>query len=122
MKTTKKSVRVHKSRGNVFADLGVQNPRGMLAKAKLAHRICEVIAERGLTQTEAAEAMMLDQPKVSALMRGKLKGISADRLLRCLYYLGLEVEFAVRPIKRAGPRGGTDATSSAPKTMRTLPA
>jgi len=65
---------------------------------------------------------MLDQPKVSALMRGKLKGISADRLLRCLYYLGLEVEFAVRPIKRAGPRGGTDATSSAPKTMRTLPA
>jgi predicted XRE-type DNA-binding protein len=120
--TKKKSVPVHTSRGNVFADLGVRNPREMLAKAKLVHRICAVIAERGLNQTEAAEAMMLDQPKVSALMRGKLKGISADRLFRCLHYLGLEVEFVIRPIQRAGPRGSTGGTSSAAKTVRTLPA
>ena len=85
----------------MFADLGVRNPEEMLAKAQLAHRVCAIIAGRGLTQTEAAQIMRLDQPKISALMRGKLKGFSTDRLLRCLHYLGQEVEIVVRPVKHA---------------------
>ncbi len=89
----------------MFADLGLPNPQDRLAKAKLAHRICEVIAERGLTQMEAAEILGLDQPKISALVRGKLNGFSADRLFRFLNDLGQEVEITIRPTQRAGRRG-----------------
>ncbi|MDZ4821641.1 MAG: helix-turn-helix transcriptional regulator [Planctomycetota bacterium] len=107
MKTTKKIARVQKSSGNVFADLALHDPDDMLAKAQLSHLICQVIAARKLTQTKAAEAMGLDQPKISALMRGKLKGFSADRLFRCLNDLGQEVEIMVRPTLRNNRRGST---------------
>ena len=70
MTTEKKPAKVTASSGNVFADLGLRNPQDRLARAQLAHRICQVIAARGLTQAKAAELMGLDQPKISALMRG----------------------------------------------------
>ena len=83
MKGTK-AERVEKSSGNVFADLGLRNPPEALAKAQLARRICALLGERGLTQAQAAAVLGLDQPKVSALMRGKLQGFSVERLFRCL--------------------------------------
>jgi predicted XRE-type DNA-binding protein len=97
---------VTKSSGNVFADLRLSNPEEALAKAKLAHRICQVIAERRLTQAAAARLLGLDQPKVSALVRGKLKGFSVGRLFRCLNALGQDIEMVVRPVPQAGRRAG----------------
>ena len=105
MKAKAKVEAVEASSGNVFADLGLPNPEDALAKAKLASRICQVIEERGLTQTEAAKILGLDQPKVSALVRGKLSGFSADRLFRFLNDLGQEIEITIRPARRANHRG-----------------
>jgi predicted XRE-type DNA-binding protein len=107
MKSTKKQERIEKSSGNVFADLGLRTAQDRLVKAKLAHRICEAIAARGLTQAKAAELVGLDQPKISALMRGKLGGFSAERLFRCLNDLGQEVEITIRPAARADRRANT---------------
>lgn len=115
MKTPRKATRVQKSSGNVFADIGIRNPQEMLAKAKLAHRICQVVAARGLTQTKAAEIMGLDQPKISALMRGKLKGFSAERLFRCLNDLGQEVEITIRPVRHPRRRGNIRVATTALK-------
>jgi predicted XRE-type DNA-binding protein len=86
---------VHSSSGNVFADLGLPNPDELLVKAELVHRISELIAERQLTQGEAAEILGVDQPKVSALMRGKLSGFSTERLFRFLNALGNNVEIRI---------------------------
>ena len=83
----------------MFADLRVRNPQESLAKAQLANRICQVISGRGLTQTKAAEILGLDQPKVSALVRGKLRGFSVERLIRCLNDPGQEVEIIIRPAR-----------------------
>jgi len=105
MKTSKKTATVQESSGNVFADLGLPNPQDRLARAQLAHRICQVVRARALSQTKAAEIMGLDQPKISALMHGRLKGFSAERLFRCLNDLGQEVEITVRPVPRPGRRG-----------------
>jgi predicted XRE-type DNA-binding protein len=105
MKRSQKSLRVQASSGNVFADLGLPNPEEKLVKAQLAHRICEVITARALTQTKAAEIMGLDQPKVSALTRGDFKGFSVERLFRCLNDLGQEVEITIRTARRTGSRG-----------------
>ena len=95
--TTKEPVRVEQGSGNVFADLGFANPDLALAKAELVQRIRDLIAERKLTQVKAAKLLGLDQPKVSALVRGRVEGYSIDRLFRFLNALGQRVEITVRP-------------------------
>ena len=83
-------------RGNVFADLGYARPEEAAAKAELAHKIAKIIERRKLTQAEAANVLEVDQPKVSALTRGKLSGFSLDRLVRFLVLLGSDVEIVVK--------------------------
>src|SRR5438445_9971070 len=96
-KTTRQERRepIEESSGNVFADLGLKNPEELLAKAELVQRICDIIAERKLTQTRAAAVLGIDQPKISALMRGKLDGFSLDRLFRFLNALGRDVDIVI---------------------------
>jgi predicted XRE-type DNA-binding protein len=92
------------SSGNVFADLEVAEPEEAMVKAELADAISTLIAARHLTQIQAAELLDIDQPKVSALMRGRLGGFSVDRLLRFLLALDRDVEIVVTPKKQARPR------------------
>ncbi|MGB3295542.1 MAG: helix-turn-helix transcriptional regulator [Phormidesmis sp.] len=89
--------KVHSGSGNVFADLGLPNSDELLIKAELVHQISELISEQKLTQVEAAEILGIDQPKVSALVRGKLSGFSTERLFRFLNALGSSVEIRVIP-------------------------
>ncbi|MGH7587996.1 MAG: helix-turn-helix domain-containing protein [Gemmatimonadota bacterium] len=86
--------------GNVFVDLEIREPEEALAKARLAAKISSIITHRHLTQAEAAEILGIDQPKVSALMRGRLEGFSTERILRFLNALGRDVEIV---IKKRGP-------------------
>jgi predicted XRE-type DNA-binding protein len=90
-------MRFEQGSGNVFADLGLPHPDLALAKAELVQRIRDLIAERKLTQAQAAKLLRLDQPKVSALVRGRVEGYSIDRLFRFLNALGQQVEITVRP-------------------------
>lgn len=89
--------RVQISSGNVFADLGLPNPQERLVKAELASKISFLIDQKQLTQKSAAEILGIDQPKVSALTRGRLSGFSTTRLLRFLNALGNDVEIIVKP-------------------------
>jgi predicted XRE-type DNA-binding protein len=95
-KTNRESTpQVIEGSGNVFADLNVPNPDLALAKAELVQHIRDLIAVRGLTQSKAGELLDLDQPKVSALVRGNVSGFSIDRLFRFLNALGEQVEISV---------------------------
>ena len=89
-------INVKKSSGNVFADMGLANADELLIKAELARRINEMIAKNKMTQVEAAEVLGVDQPKISALMKGKLSGFSTERLFRFLNALGCDVEIVVK--------------------------
>jgi predicted XRE-type DNA-binding protein len=93
------------SSGNVFADLGLPNPEEALAKAELAHKITVLIRERGLTQAQTAKLLGVDQPKVSALVRGRLTGFSLERLMRFLLLLGQDIKITVM----ASPRTRSQA-------------
>ncbi|MCY7381702.1 MAG: helix-turn-helix domain-containing protein [Microcoleus sp. CAN_BIN18] len=85
------------SSGNIFADLGMPNADEMLMKAELVRQINQIITQRKLNQLQAAEVLGIDQPKVSALMRGKLTGFSTERLFRFLNALGCDVQIVVKP-------------------------
>jgi predicted XRE-type DNA-binding protein len=92
------------SSGNVFADLGFANADEMLAKAELAIKIAEILRQRSLTQVQAAAVLGVDQPKVSALIRGRLSGFSIERLLRFLLRLGTDVSITIKPHSRRRPK------------------
>jgi predicted XRE-type DNA-binding protein len=93
----------HVSSGNVFSDLGLSNPEERLTKARLAGRIAQLIEERSLTQTQAAGHLGIDQPKISNLLRGRLRGFSTDRLMAFLNALDCDVIITIRPAKKNHP-------------------
>ena len=98
-------IAVTPSSGNVFADLGVAEPEEELAKAQLASRIREVVRRSRLTQVAAATVMGIDQPKVSALLNGRIANFSSERLMRLLTRLGQDVEIVVKTKPRRRQRG-----------------
>ena len=82
--------------GNIFADLGFDNPEEMETKAQLVSRINAIIKQRKLTHKKAGELLGISQSRVSDLARGGLSGFSVDRLLRLLNKLDQEVEIVVK--------------------------
>lgn len=83
------------SSGNVFDDLGVSLSSEDLLKVEIARAINNTIRKRKLTQAQAAKRMGIDQPKVSALLRGRLDDFSADRLIRFLLMLGRDIDIHI---------------------------
>ena len=96
------SEQVHDGSGNVFADMGSGDAGERLAKARLAQTVCELIRAAGLTQRKAAERLGIDQPKVSALVRGRLADFSTERLMRFVTALNRDVVITIRDPEETG--------------------
>jgi predicted XRE-type DNA-binding protein len=98
-------IKMTKSSGNIFADLGVKNAGERLAKAKLALTINQIIAKRKLTQVAAGKILKINQPKISALANGRLAGFSIERLIDFLNKLDQDVEIVIheKPKHRKAP-------------------
>ena len=96
MPKKKGRIRVFKSSGNVFADLGLANSEEKQTKVRLAVAINHIIAERRLSQARAARELGINQPKISALSRYRLDGFSVERLMHFLSRLGCEIEIVIR--------------------------
>lgn len=105
VKRREADVPVTASSGNVFADMGLPAPDEELTKAQLASHIRQVIKRQRLTQVGAAALMDIDQPKVSALLNGRLANFSSERLMRLLTALGQDVDITVRAKPRNRARG-----------------
>ncbi len=101
MSKRSETIEVTPGSGNVFADLGYKQADLTLLKAKLAACIADTIAARKWSQRQAAEKLGIDQPKVSALLNGRLRDFSVDRLLRFIIVLGQTVEIAIRHSPRS---------------------
>jgi predicted XRE-type DNA-binding protein len=99
--------------GNVWQDLGFEDPEREEAKARLVLKIAIVIDGRCLTQERAGKIIGLSQPKLSRLLRGHWQSYSLDRLTRYLTRLGVTVRlsFEDRPRGQQGkllvPRVGS---------------
>lgn len=94
--------RVRKGSGDVFHDLGLPAAELLQAKADLVNRISAIIEKRKLSQAAAAELLGVNQPKVSALLHGRLEGFSMERLVKFLNALDQDVKIVTKP--KAGER------------------
>jgi predicted XRE-type DNA-binding protein len=99
--TPKKRDVVRQASANIFEDLKLPNAQELNAKSQIAYRICAILEERKLTQKEAASVLGVDQPKISALLRGRLEGFSTERLFRFLNSLDREIEIRIRPSRKS---------------------
>ena len=87
------AIRVQRSSGNVFADMGFPREEAahLLIRADLMIHVTGLIEERGLTQKAAAKALGVTQPRISDLVRGRIELFSIDTLVDMLSRLGVSV-------------------------------
>jgi len=83
------------SNGNVYADLGFDDPEEMAAKAGLVREIRRTMDRRSLTQVQVAKLTDVDQPTLSKLLRGRMSNFSFDRLTQMLRDLGRNLTLLV---------------------------
>ncbi|MGY3622987.1 helix-turn-helix domain-containing protein [Bradyrhizobium sp. USDA 10063] len=104
--SAKKKVPAHtKGSGNIFADLGLPNAEEHQLKAALVVQLKRLMAERELTQTEAAKLVEMKQPDLSKLLRGHLRLASVEKLMRMLTAFDQDVEIRLKPHRKRGEAG-----------------
>ena len=64
-------------------------------RSALMIEIAERIKEERLTQTQAAEVLHITQPRVSALLKGKINDFRLDSLVDMAHRLGMHVSINV---------------------------
>ena len=101
MANARNSEMVVQSSGNVFTDLLLPNAVEKQIRIRLAVAINQVIQERHLSQTAAAQLLAINQPKISALVNYRLEGFSVERLMSFLNSLDRDVEIVIRKKPRS---------------------
>jgi predicted XRE-type DNA-binding protein len=84
--------------GNVFADLGFDNAEAnsLKLRTQLMMRIEDYYHKGGMTQAAAADALGLTQPRLNALLKGKIDLFSLDALVKIANRAGLNVRLVIR--------------------------
>jgi len=84
--------------GNVFRDLGFEKAEAenLKLRSELMMRIDEFYRRSGMTQSDAAKALGLTQPRLNALLKGKIGLFSLDALVNIAGRAGLNVRLVVR--------------------------
>ncbi len=84
--------------GNVFADLGFgkAEAENLKLRAELMMRIEEFYRKSSMTQAQAAGVLGLTQPRLNALLKGKIGLFSLDALVNIANRAGLNVRLVVR--------------------------
>jgi predicted XRE-type DNA-binding protein len=75
----------------------------VIPREQLAREIALLIDERALTQAAAARLVNDSPSQLSLLLNGTLDGFSAERLVRMLTLLGVNVEIVLRRTPATAP-------------------
>jgi predicted XRE-type DNA-binding protein len=91
------TVKVRRSSGNVFRDLGFarEEAENLKMRTDLMIQLSKLIQARRLRQAEAADLFGVTQPRVSDLVRGKIDRFSIDTLVAMLGHAGVRVQIVV---------------------------
>jgi predicted XRE-type DNA-binding protein len=91
-------LKIRRGSGNVFRDLGFspQEAQNLLLRSELAMCIEDFVKRSGLTQAAAAKQLRLTQPRLNALLKGKIELFSLDALVSIAGSAGMRVELKVK--------------------------
>jgi predicted XRE-type DNA-binding protein len=97
-----KKVKVTRSSGNVFHDLGFSPDEAeyLRVRSELLLNVQKAVTARGLKQAEAAKLLGVTQPRVSDLMRGRIDLFSIDTLIDMLARLGVRTKLVLQSRRR----------------------
>ena len=96
----KKKIIFEESSGNVFADMGLDNPEELLLRAELGHSVRRILEKRDLKQVEIGKLLEIKQPEVSKLMNGRYTLFSQERLIGFLNKLDQKVIVKIAPCRK----------------------
>ena len=84
--------------GNVFLDLGFNKveAENLKMRSQLIMRIEDFYRQSGMTQAAAAKALGITQPRLNALLKGKIGLFSLDALVNIARRAGLDVRLVIR--------------------------
>ena len=93
------------SSGNVYEDLGYEDSTEMKIKAKAVRMLAMTIAESGMTQSDVASILGIDQPKISRILRGQFRGLSLEKIMSFILALGNDIDINVSKKQDGGSAG-----------------
>ena len=95
-------LKVSRSSGNVFKDLGFTSEEAehLKIRSDLMIQLQKLITARGLRQAQAAKILGVTQPRVSDLLRGRIDLFSTDAIIDMLARFGVRVKIVLKPSRR----------------------
>ena len=95
-------LKMTRSSGNVFHDLGFSNEAAehLKVRSNLMIHLQKAISARHPTQASAAKLLGVTQPRVSDIMRGRIDLFSTDTLIDMLAHLGIRVKVVLTTSRR----------------------
>lgn len=91
-------LKITRSSGNVFRDMGFgrAEAENLRLRSELMRQIDAYFRESGMTQAAAAKSLGLTQPRLNALLKGKLSQFSLDALVNIASNAGMNVRLVVK--------------------------
>lgn len=91
-------IKITRGSGNVFRDLGFGKveAENLRLRSELMRRIVAFYRQSGMTQAAAAKTLGLTQPRLNALLKGRLSQFSLDALVNIASQAGMNVRLVVR--------------------------
>jgi predicted XRE-type DNA-binding protein len=91
-------IRITRGSGNIFRDLGYSKTEAenLRLRSELMMRIDDHFRESGMTQVVGAKTLGLTQPRLNALLKGRLSQFSLDALVKIASRAGLNVRLVIK--------------------------
>jgi len=101
---------------NVFLDLGFspEESQNLFLRSRLMSAVKDWFESSGLTQASAAKRLMITQPRLNSLLKGRIVDFSLDALVAIASSAGLQVLLEIKPV--------TTRVKQAPTQLKPKPA
>lgn len=93
-----KRLKIEKSSGNIFRDLGFPpgEAQNLIMRAELMIKIEQFVGKSGMTQKDAARLLGITQPRLNLLLKRKIELFSLDALVNMVARTGMQVKLTVK--------------------------
>lgn len=97
-------IKFEKSSGNIFLDIGFseEEAKHELLRVDLAFEVYNLLEERKLSSTEAADLLGINPSEVASIKNGDFEHFNIEQLFMFLNRLNCNVEIRITPSESTG--------------------